>query len=104
MYGDSTMSPMMSLRPAPAYSSRAWDNPIPIEDEAIAERRLGAFRPVGGGQDAVRRPVIIQRWPPSRMYPESRVTCFCSHLTGVVTYTAIQMSFVMNSSSSAYVS
>ena len=64
-FADSTMSPMMSMWPAPAFFWRACDRPMPIDESAIAGQKIGTLARYA----AVRMPsapVVFQRWPPSR--------------------------------------
>ena len=43
MFADSTMSPMMSMWPAPGVFCRACDRPMPIDESAIAGQKIGTL-------------------------------------------------------------
>ena len=42
-FADSTMSPMMSMWPAPAFFWRACDRPMPIDESAMAGQKIGTL-------------------------------------------------------------
>ena len=43
MFADSTMSPMMSMWPAPGVFWRACDRPMPIDESAMAGQKIGTL-------------------------------------------------------------